>query len=284
MAVRRAALAGTGWYPGKSAECRREIESLLRPLSAATDPDREFVGGIVPHAGWYFSGGIACNVIHCLKKGDAPDVIVIFGMHLHPSSPAYIMRQGAWETPLGEIQVQEDLAGELAERFTFQIETTTGFAQDNTIEVQLPFIKYFFPDTKIVPIGVPPDVGSLEIGVSAVEISANLGLNAKVIGSTDLTHYGNNYGFTSKGTGKAAYEWVRDENDRRVINMMLAMDAEEVIREALASQNACCSGAAATAIAAGKQLGAQDAQIIAYENSYEKSPGDSFVGYVGIAF
>ena len=55
-----------------------------------------------------------------------------------------------------------------------------------------------------------------------------------------------------------------------------------VLAEALASQNACCAGAAATAIETAKQLGADQADEIAYATSYDKSPGESFVGYVGI--
>jgi AmmeMemoRadiSam system protein B len=69
-----------------------------------------------------------------------------------------------------------------------------------------------------------------------------------------------------------------------VIDAMLTMDPEKVIKEAMANQNACCSGAAATAIAAAKELGAKQAKTIAYATSHDKSPGDSFVGYVGIVF
>jgi len=238
----------------------------------------------VPHAGWYFSGSIACNVIHCLKDEEPPDAFVIFGMHLHTRSPSYIMTDGSWETPFGEIEIEKLLAGALVEQFTFQIETAENYTQDNTIELQLPFIKYFFEDTKIVPIGVPPVQESLEIGKAVADISQRLGLRVKVIGSTDLTHYGMNYGFVSHGTGPAALDWVRNENDRRVIEAMLAMDPDKVISEALANQNACCSGAAATAIAAAKRLGSDKAETIAYATSYDKSPGDSFVGYAGIVF
>jgi AmmeMemoRadiSam system protein B len=124
----------------------------------------------------------------------------------------------------------------------------------------------------------------LEIGKRAADISRQLGLKVKVIGSTDLTHYGYNYGFTSHGTGPAAIQWVREENDRRIIDRMLAMDPQGMIDEALASQNACCAGAAAAATAAAGRLGATTARSIAYATSYEKSPGDSFVGYVGIIF
>jgi AmmeMemoRadiSam system protein B len=281
--LRRAIFAGS-WYPSSAAECEIEIAAFLAEGKKMQHPTRERMGGIVPHAGWFFSGSIACNVINCLKSDDPPDVFVVFGMHLHPKSPCYMMTEGAWETPFGEIQVEEQMARELTKQFPFSIESPNNFQQDNTIELQLPFIKYFFNDVKIVAAGVPPDKNSLEIGRAVVEIGKRLDLKIKVIGSTDLTHYGRNYGFVSKGSGQKAVDWVREENDRRIIDTMLAMDAEKVISEALVSQNACCAGAAATAIETAKHLGAQKAQAIAYATSYDKNPADSFVGYVGVVF
>jgi AmmeMemoRadiSam system protein B len=195
-----------------------------------------------------------------------------------------MMAEGAWETPFGEICVDEQLAGELTKQFSFTPESPNNFNQDNTIELQLPFIKYFFSEAKIVAMGVPPARSSLEIGRTIVDIANRLDLRIKVIGSTDLTHYGRNYGFVSEGTGEQALDWVRNQNDRRIIDRMLDMDAEKVIREALANHNACCAGAAATAIETAKHLGADRAASIGYATSYDKSPGDSFVGYVGIVF
>jgi hypothetical protein len=281
--TRRAAFAGS-WYPARASDCEREIKAFLAEGQGITPPQRKLVGGIVPHAGWYFSGSIACNVIHCLKSQDEADVIVVFGMHLHPDSPCYMMAEGAWETPFGEIAVEETLAAELAKTFAFTLETPDRFTQDNTIELQLPFVKYFFKNAKIVSMGVPPNTQSLKIGKAVAANAKQLGLTVRVIGSTDLTHYGRNYGFLSQGTGTKAVNWVRTQNDRRVIEAMLALDPERVIREALANQNACCAGAAATAIETAKCLGAEKADQIAYATSYDKSPGDSFVGYVGVVF
>ncbi len=283
MNIRKSILAGS-WYPGSASGCEKEINNFLKDDSQKAASERVFTGGIAPHAGWYFSGSIACNVIHCLKDQNPPDVFVVFGMHLHTGSPAYIMTEGGWETPFGVMEIEGTLATELVEKFSFQIETTENFSQDNTIELQLPFIKYFFEDAKLVPIGVPPTKQSLKIGKAVADISKRLGLRIKIVGSTDLTHYGPNYGLVTKGTGSAALDWVRNENDRRVIDAMLDMDPHTVISEALSNHNACCSGAAAAAIAAAKQLGAEKAETIAYSTSYDKSPGDSFVGYVGIVF
>ncbi len=283
--VRPAMFAGS-WYPAQAAECEREIEGFIAAGGVAPPRNANPVGGVVPHAGWYFSGRIACNVIRCLKPGDGsePEVVLVFGMHLHSGSPNTMMTRGAWETPFGPIPVAEDLAAELAGRFPFRIETTQRFAQDNTVELQLPFIKYFFPSAKVLALGVPPVPESLDVGAAAAEIGLRLGLSVRVLGSTDLTHYGSNYGFTGHGTGAAAVDWVRRENDRRVIEALLSLDAEGVIAEATANRSACCPGAAAAAIAAGKKLGARQAESVGYATSFERSPGESFVGYVGIVF
>ncbi len=283
MEVRKSDFAGS-WYPGKESECRRSIEEFSRSGVPCPENGGRAVGGIVPHAGWFFSGKIACNVIRCLKQEKEPDTCIIFGRHLHQGSDNFIMKRGGWATPLGDLEIDEDIAVGLAEEFPFTEETATRYDQDNTIELQLPFIKYFFPRTKIVPVGVPPRKTSLDIAKRAVGIAGSLGRNIMVLGSTDLTHYGHNYGYVPKGTGEDAVEWVRNVSDKHVVDLMLAMDGPGVIRESLQNQNACCSGAAAAAMEAAKELGAKKAGKTEYATSYDIRPDSSFVGYVGIVF
>jgi AmmeMemoRadiSam system protein B len=283
MKTRQALFAGS-WYPARAAACEKEIRQFLAEMDAPPEEGRAWAGGIVPHAGWYFSGSIACNVIQALGAGKETDLVFIFGMHLHERSPGTIMTKGAWETPFGDIPVDEEIAGDLAERFDLRIETPDDFTQDNTIELQLPFVKYFLKNARIVAVGLPPVDRSLDIGRYAVDAAARLNRSMKVIGSTDLTHYGPNYGFSPKGSGPEAHEWVRNENDRQVIDAMLKMDASAVLHQARSNNNACCAGAVAGAIAAGRKMGAETAREVAYATSYEKSPGDSMVGYIGILF
>ena len=284
MGVRNADFAGT-WYPGTESECRRAIESFSEvSVPCASFKKGGVLGGIVPHAGWYYSGQIAFNVIKCLKNGVEPDIFVIFGRHLHPGSSNYIMKEGYWNTPLGDLEIEAGLAERLISEFKFIIETSSRYEQDNTIELQLPFIKYLFPDVKILPIGVPPKASTVRIGERVSEIAEETGKRIFVIGSTDLTHYGYNYGFNPKGTGKKAVEWVKNENDKRMIDLILGMNPEGIISEALNSANACCSGAVAGAVAALKRLGARKGERLIYRTSYDVMPNDSFVGYVGVLF
>jgi MEMO1 family protein len=283
MKIRKTDFSGS-WYPGTPAECERLIESYLKETAFTPEDGNALNGGIVPHAGWYFSGSLACNVINCLKENKPPDVVVIFGMHLGPGSRNTIMAEGSFETPFGNLDVDTDLARELIRELDFNIETPDNYVQDNTIELQLPFVKYFFGNTRILTIGASPNKKSLLMGRKVATMSDKLGLKLKVIGSTDLTHYGDNYGFTPKGRGADAVNWVKNENDRLAIEAMLKMEPQKVIDQALKYNNACCSGAAAAAIACAGSLGSEKAELMHYTTSYDKSPGRSFVGYAGIVF
>ena len=284
MATRRSDFAGS-WYPSTESECRRVIEEWVSTPKPCRAQERRYVGGIVPHAGWVFSGKVACGVIECLQTGGTrPDTFVVFGKHLHASSRNYIMKEGRWATPFGELKVDRDLAESLLAKFPFVQETPTQYEQDNTIELQLPLIRYFFPDAMILPIGVPPAPKSVSIGKTVAEIAASMNRTIMVIGSTDLTHYGPNYGFMPKGGGEKGLDWVKNENDKRLRDLILKMNAEGVIQESLVNHNACCAGAVAAAIAASRKLGAERGMELFYTTSYDIRPDSSFVGYTGILF
>ena len=282
MSAREPAFAGS-WYPDTAAGCRRDIESFLeeRPLAALP---RAPLGGIVPHAGWYFSGSLACHIIGSMQADPPPDILVIFGMHMHSAASPVIMTTGAWHTPLGDLPIAEDLAHHLAAQFDFEVEAPRDPNRDNTIELQLPFIRHFFGPVPILPIGVPPSTEALRIADAVATYAQAEKRRIKVIGSTDLTHYGPNYACTDKGRGASAVKWVREENDRRFIDALLALAPGRVIDEAQRRQNACCAGAAAACVEAAMGLGAREGRLQAYANSHDKRPGDSFVGYAGVVF
>jgi AmmeMemoRadiSam system protein B len=283
MMLRPADFAGS-WYPAKDEDCRKSIAVFEKDFKPCPSPQEKLSGGIVPHAGWMFSGSIACNVIQCLGNRQSWETCLIFGKHLRPSSRHYIIKDGSWETPFGPIAIDTEVAEALASEFSFTVETPERYEPDNTIELQLPFIKYYLPETRIVPMGVPPADLALEIGRRAAEICKEKGRSVCVLGSTDLTHYGYNYGFEPKGTGAQAVEWVKTVNDHRAIDLIIRMKANQVIKEAMNNANACCSGAVAAAIASSRELGALKGQIVKYGTSYDVHPDRSFVGYVGIVF
>lgn len=295
MGLKRPDFAGS-WYPHTRQECLDEIkEAIKRAVSSKTK--RRKVGGIVPHAGWFYSGKAACNVFHCLSADTKANVVILFGTHMHPESPHLVIASGEFWTPFGNIEVCRSLAGAVLESLrkpaspgevarTMRVEErdASEHGHDNTIELQLPFIKHFFPAAELLPLSIAPVATAVEIGSAVARCAQSLGKKALVVGSTDLTHYGTNYGFTPKGTGAKALAWVKDENDRRLIDLVLRMRAEEIVGESLRNQNACCGGAAAAAVAAARQLGAKEGELLQYYTSYDIQPNSSFVGYAAIVF
>ncbi|HEB31733.1 MAG TPA: AmmeMemoRadiSam system protein B [Spirochaetes bacterium] len=282
MGTRKADFAGS-WYPGTKRECINTIEDYM---SKVRNPEGEYTGfgGIVPHAGWYFSGKTALTVFSAINRKIKPDLIFLFGMHLPEGSGDFIFIDDSVETPLGNLEVNREASEMLSGSFNFTEENASHYSSDNTLELQFPLIKYIFPDTSVVVIGVAPTYRAFEIGEKAVSIAERLGLSASFIGSTDLTHYGPNYGFTPEGTGKKSVQWVKEVNDKRIIDAFLRAEPGEVIKEALSSRNACCPGAAGAAIAGAGKSGAVRGTLAHYTTSYDIHPDQSFVGYAGVVY
>ena len=112
-----------------------------------------------------------------------------------------------------------------------------------------------------------------------------VGIRSKLcfVGSTDLTHYGPNYGFTSRGQGADAVQWVREVNDRGFLDQLLARNPEGTIDHAAEHRSACCSGAVAATIAARDAFGqGPEPRLVDHYLSHDIQPSSSFVGYAGV--
>lgn len=265
----------SGWYPSTSAEVERQLQEWEASLPPA---DERFCAVIVPHAGWAFSGRIAYRTIRAL----IPDVsaIVVVGGHLRPGDPVMIAPEDAYEIPGGEARAD----GSLAEELTRRLETAPDVRADNTVEVQLPIVHALFPRARLLSVRVPPDQKAVETGRIVHEYASTTGRDIAVIGSTDLTHYGPNYGFETQGSGREAERWAREVNDRSVIEAMLVTDARRVMDLGTRERAACSSGAAAAAISFAVHSGATSGTLVEYGQSSDVHPGSSFVGYAGVGF
>lgn len=283
MTVRKPHFAGS-WYPDSDEQCLTDFATYD---AACVDHGLQgaLSGGIVPHAGWVFSGAIAYNVVREVARGrPGAQTVVLFGGHLGPGSPAEVMTRGEFWTPLGAIPTDEELADALAARFELAQEDPARPGRDNTVELQAPMIRHLLPDARLVVVKAPPAAATLELARGVVQLAQDLGRELVVLGSTDLTHYGPNYGWAPHGRGDRAEQWVRDENDRRWTDLACQLDTGAVMQEALAHHNACCPGAAAAALECGRAMGATRAELLVHALSCDIAPGESFVGYAGIVF
>jgi AmmeMemoRadiSam system protein B len=281
MNVRRRSLP-RGWYPVDAKECRREIESFLEGWGPPSSMTAVGLGGIVPHAGWYFSGKLAARVYSAIKSKREADLVVLYGGHLGGGNLPQIVTEETWETPFGEIGIHRRAAEALMKKIDTEKENQD--SGDNTIEVQVAMVKYFFPRAQLLAVRSPHSRKAIELGEKVAEVAKENGISIVAVGSTDLTHYGPNYGFVSKGTGPSAVEWVKKENDYGFVAEALKMNAEGLLDHAAKHDSACSAGAAAAALTTCKVLGAHEGTLLHYYTSYDIMPDASFVGYAGILY
>ena len=293
MAARRPAVAGQ-FYPGTEKQCKAEIADCLtdRPLTGVKLPEK-IVAGIVPHAGWTFSGDLAAMVFAAIEKANKTvDTFVIFGaVHSFLGLAAAVYDKGSWQTPLGEIKIDEELAALISKKSRFVKPNPDAHKYEHSIEVQVPFVQYLFKDAKIVPILTPPADSAVSVGSDIAEcIKSAADKKIVCIGSTDLTHYGPRYGFNPQGTGRKAIEWAKQVNDKAFINLAIELKAEQILTDSMENQNACGPGSAAATVAAARTLGKTKGVLLAHTHSnevMEKKFGQSSsesVGYAAIIY
>ncbi len=264
-----------GWYPARGDETRERIERELGRIKTTVTTAR---AGIVPHAGWEFSGKVALEVLSSIDR--KIDTIVIVGGHLTPSDGLYAEFEEGFETPLGVLEADTEMLNWIREK----IELYEDRYADNCVEIQLPFVKYLFPKKKVIGMRAAPSEEAIHLGEVIYDVAKEMGRKVAVIGSTDLTHYGLNYGFMPAGSGKQAVKWVKEVNDRGYLELMLNFKPKEAIEHAVKNRSACSAGGAAVALAFAIKSGLKRSTLLDYYTSYDIFPGDSFVGYGGIIY
>ena len=281
--------AGSFYEAGENA-CRRSAGKLLDDADIPNDLPESLFGGLVPHAGWVFSGLTAAITLKALASRSRLGRVVIFGAdHWGTAGGGAVYDKGAWLTPIGEVPVDEELADALLGKCPLLRADSSAHNREHSIEVQLPLMQVACGDVRIVPINISPSPDAVRVGREVGEVLAENFPGASVLGSTDLTHYGPQYGFTPGGTGLDGLEWAC-ENDARLLKLIEAMRAEDVIEETTARQNACGGGAVAAAVAACSVMGATVGLTLKYTNSAEVmrqvygTRSDDAVGYAAVVF
>ncbi len=261
--IRYPSVAGT-FYPGQKDSLRKEVEGMIKLVKKRL----KVIGLISPHAGYIYSGS-------CAGKGfgfiHIPDRVIILGVnHRGEGYPMAIDGYDKWSTPLGDIEVDDELRKKLSENSeVFGIDSIPS-ADEHSLEVQVPFIQVLNPKAKILPVTIGTinremmKRGGEELG-ALISSSKN---DILMVASTDMSHY------ISSEDAK--------ELDSLAIDAIKTMDPDKLYETVYSNRISMC-GVGPTYImmtAAGK-LGADRGEVVEYTNSGETS-GDfeHVVGYL----
>jgi AmmeMemoRadiSam system protein B len=258
------------FYPGE----RRELVAMLDALfaEAGSRQPRPARGVLAPHAGYVYSGLTAARTYASCEIPER--CLVLCPNHTGRGERFAIQSRGAWETPLGLVPVDEDLAARLLRASPELAEDTRAHEGEHAIEVHLPFLLRRQPGLRFVPICV----GGLRLsdltalGHAMGRAMADLRPRPLVVISSDMTHY--------------EPADVARRKDRSAIAPMERVDAQGLYEVVESQGISMCGIAPATAaLACLRDLGATTGHLVDYTNSGDRSGDHSqVVGYAGLTF
>ena len=263
--IRNPVVAGQ-FYPGSASQLKEMIRGMVNEKATR----EEVIGLVSPHAGYIYSGPVAGATISRIKFKDT--FIIIGPNHTGRGKPLSIITEGTWETPLGQIEIDSELAKRILAASSHLEEDHIAHQSEHSIEVQLPFLQYFKPDIRLVPIILAYHSGATykEIGRDIAKAIKELDKKVVIIASSDMTHY--------------EPQESAQKKDTKAIEAILDLDEDELLKRVDELNISMCGYApTASLISAAKELGATGAELVRYQTSGDIT-GDysAVVGYAGI--
>lgn len=263
--IRRAAVAGQ-FYPARP----EQLTGFLREAVPAASEPLDAVGLVAPHAGYMYSGRVAGAAF---GRVTVPDTVLLLGPnHTGLGTPASIVSDGGWATPLGTVPIAGDLARALAEKSPIFEEDALAHAHEHSLEVQVPFLLHKNPGVSIVPVAfmLRRREDAREVGEAIGSVLSAWPERVLIVASSDMTHY-------------EPHEAARDK-DAKAIARVVALDAPGLLDTTKRFGISMC-GAVPTAVMlfAATKLGATRGELLTYATSGDAS-GDfgSVVGYAAM--
>ncbi|HET8563964.1 MAG TPA: AmmeMemoRadiSam system protein B [Candidatus Binatia bacterium] len=271
--MRPASVAGS-FYPSEPDELRRLIEECFvsSPLGPQGDalPCPSLLGGMVPHAGYIYSGPCAAHLYARLDQS-VQRVIVLGINHRGRGHRAALSPAESWETPLGRIKVDTEVNGLLEAQVNFLRFDEAAHFQEHSIEVQLPFLQRVLGEFAISPISLADLTleECAQLGQAIADIYARRPHSTVILASSDLSHY-----LTAEETNQL---------DRVALEKVLAMNAAELL-QIVAEEGITMCGALPTAVFlfAANALGAKQARLLKHYHSGDAVPMREVVGYASV--
>jgi AmmeMemoRadiSam system protein B len=259
------------WYPGTPAAIAAEVEAYLAGAENPALPGR-LVGLISPHAGLRYSGPVAAQG-YALLRGRASLTAVLVGpSHRVAFDGASMYAKGAFETPLGQAPVAEDLAAALLAEDPTIRDLPAPHRDEHSLEMQLPFLQHLVPQLRIVPILMGSQARGEVERLSRALARVLAGREVLLIASSDLSHY--------------QPAPVAQRLDALVTGDVERFDSERLQARLESSPGHACGGGPMVAVMrAARALGADQTRILGYGDSGDAGERDKsqVVGYLSAA-
>jgi len=267
------------FYENNLSKLNKQIENcFLHEIGVGKLPLTNFAGkrkirGLIsPHAGYLYSGPVASHGFYRLARDGKPDNIIILGPnHRGYGEEISIISSGKWSTPLGELEINEDLAKNILNHSKIIKEDNKAHQYEHSIEVQIPFIQYIFGNNiNIVPISMARQDIETDIRVAGAISSSVKDKDIVIIASSDFTHYKSKE--YAKNIDYQAIEAILKFNPQKLYDLIYDQQL-----------TMCGPGPITTMLIVCKALGASKAELLKYATSGDiTGMNEEVVGYASI--
>ncbi|MGE5782056.1 MAG: AmmeMemoRadiSam system protein B [Nitrososphaerales archaeon] len=235
---------------------------------------QKIYGFVVPHAAYEFSGSIAAQAYYEILDLNTDTFIIIAPDHNGIGSKISILTQGSWQTPLGIIKINTDIASKIMKNSTKIEVNVSAHKIEHSIEIQIPFIQFCRKNQfRIVPILVrDQDVKTaIELGRSIAESIYDE--NVIIIATSDFTHYESNEQAHNKDL-----ELIKTIENLEIDSFYSTIKDMNI--------SLCGYGPIASAVKAVQIQGAKKGTLLKYATSGEIQSDyrNTVVGYCALAF
>ena len=253
------------FYPGSEASLARMINSFKPEPSIEKI---EALSLISPHAGYIFSGKLACQTI---ASAVIPESVIIIGPNHHGMGNRVAVSTSDWDMPHGTVPIDRTIATAIINASPLISEDESAHRHEHSLEVQIPFLQCYQNNLRIIPIAVT-HLGYQEcqrVADALVTVLENAKPRPLMLASTDMSHY------ESRKTASM--------KDKQALDKIVELDPEGLFQTVVNNNISMCGIIPVTiTLIAAKKLGATTARLIGYTDSGDTS-GDlkQVVGYAG---
>ena len=146
----RQPVAAGRFYSAEKITLTKDLSNLFRTCKKS-DENWRVQAIISPHAGYIFSGKIAASAFSAIPANSFyKNIFIIGSSHIMSFDGASVYNTGDYITPLGRLKVNTEIANKLINENKVFKYPTEAHLQEHSIEVQLPFIQYYFEDEPLI--------------------------------------------------------------------------------------------------------------------------------------
>ncbi|HHT62230.1 MAG: AmmeMemoRadiSam system protein B [Bacillota bacterium] len=175
-----------GSYPPVHPDVFFQAEQFYTGTFSESSTFENIRGGVIPHH--LVAHKLIARVFNHLKPQN-PGTIILIGPNHNNEGDRIITSFQGWQTPFGVVNVDEKLLRDICLASPLIKQDDQIMGKEHAMGNIMPFIKYYLPETKVVPLIFHHNLTIDEASSLGKQLAALIDDNTVILASVDFSHY-----------------------------------------------------------------------------------------------